>query len=366
MAADAANEYRQYPTGIRLTVVYISFRHSRVMSMNFRGMLVVVGIGMGVIVSMARAEPGPPTYVVDGRRYCLLRDVASEYGLAFRATYSGGQLQSPSQMLKFVTERREATINGSQVWLHYPVLAYRGRPAVAEADVRKTLAPLLKPSRYLARRSVGIVVLDPGHGGEDAGAIGRRNVQEKRVVLDIANRVRVHLANAGMKVYLTRETDRFIPLQDRSARAARWGAHVFVSIHLNASATRTASGIETYVLAAPGCPPTAAVGRGNYPAFGGNVFDEASVVLGYHLQRALVQKTGGEDRGLRRARFMVLRNAPCPAALVECGFLSNPREEELMLAAAHREKIALGIVQGILNYAKEVQAARAFIALDKR
>ncbi len=249
--------------------------------------------------------------------------------------------------------------NGVQVWLHFPAVSHRGRVAVSEADLRKTLAPLLDPARYLARRSATVVVLDPGHGGEDAGAIGRRKVEEKRVVLDIANRVRVHLANAGMKVYLTRETDRFIPLPDRSARAARWGAHIFVSIHLNASANRGAAGVETYVLAAPGCPPTSAAGiRGSYPAFSGNVFDEASVVLGYNLQRALTQKLGTEDRGLRRARFMVLKNAPCPAALVECGFVSNPSEEALFLQPAHRERIALGIVQGILNYAKEVQTAQ--------
>jgi N-acetylmuramoyl-L-alanine amidase len=335
--------------------------------MRFRIQFAVLAMAVGAALSGAHADPGPPTYVMDGRRYCLLRDVGAEFQMTYKSTYGGGQLQTPSQWLEFVAERREATINGTQVWLHYPVLAYRGRPAIAEADVRKTLAPLLTPQRFLARRSAAVVVLDPGHGGEDAGAIGRRNVQEKRVVLDIANRVRVHLANAGMKVYLTRETDRFIPLAERSAKAARWGAHIFVSIHLNASATRMASGVETYVLAAPGCPPTAAAGSGgNYPAFGGNVFDEASVMLGYHLQRALLQKTGGEDRGLRRSRFMVLRNAPCPAALVECGFVSNPREEELMLSAAHREKIALGITQGILNYAKEVQAARAALAFEKR
>lgn len=321
--------------------------------------LLVLALGTGCIWSAAFADPALSTFLIGGQRYCSLRDVAAEYGLTYKGGFGGAHLYSKSQSWRFTVDRREISANGIQIWLHYPALFYRGRVAVSEADVRKTLAPLLNSQRYVARRSATVVVLDPGHGGEDAGAIGRRNVQEKRVVLDIANRVRVHLANAGMKVYLTRETDRFIPLADRSARAARWGAHIFVSIHLNASATRTAGGVETYVLAAPGCPPTAAAGaRGSYPAFGGNVFDEASVILGYHLQRGLVQKTGSEDRGLRRARFMVLKNAPCPAALLECGFVSNSREEELLLQPSYREKIALGIVQGILNYAKEVQAAR--------
>lgn len=300
-------------------------------------------------------------FVNEGERYHSLKDAASFYNLSLRAPVGRGvYVQGKWMEMEFEVDSRRALVNGTTVWLHNPIAKVWGRWLVSEVDVRKTLDPLVRPSRHLARRGAAVVVLDPGHGGEDAGAKGRRNVEEKRVVLDVAKRARVHLANAGVKVYLTRETDRFIPLNDRTAKAAKWNADLFVSIHLNAATTRSAKGVETYIIAAPGCPTTAAqkASRSDATAFAGNLHDEANVVLGYHLQRALHQKTKSEDRGLRRARFAVLRNAPCPAALVECGFLSNAFEEEKMLSSDYRETIALAIAQGVLDYIKAVRHAK--------
>ena len=80
-------------------------------------------------------------------------------------------------------------------------------------------------------------------------------------------------------------------------------------------------------------------------------------MLGYYIQKAILEKAGGEDRGLRRARFVVLKEAPCPAALVECGFVSNRAEENRLLTPAHREALALGIAKGILDYLAAVKRA---------
>lgn len=298
--------------------------------------------------------------VSEGGRYHSLKDVASAYGLTLRTSGRSIFLRSKWTELEFEVDSRRAVVNGTGVWLHNPVKRVWSRWLISEVDVRKTIDPLLRPTAHLSRKGMAVVVLDPGHGGPDKGASGRRNVEEKRVVLDVAKRARVHLANAGVKVYLTRETDRFIPLNDRTAKAAKWDADAFVSIHLNAAAARSAEGVETYVIAAPGCPTTAAQkpSRSDATAHAGNLHDEANIVLGYHLQRALRQKTRSVDRGVRRARFMVLRNAPCPAALIECGFLSNTEEEAKMLNADHREAIALAITQGVLDYVQSVRHAK--------
>ncbi len=331
-----------------------------------RGLLVAL-CAAGLLFALA---PAPRAGLLDalrvvvagGDRYVSLNDVATTYGCTLRIPPGRSLfLQSKWIAMAFESESREAHINGVTVWLHSPVMKIRGKWVVSESDVRKVIDPILRPSAWLASRGRQVVVLDPGHGFQDRGASGRHGVEEKRVVLDIARRARVHLANAGLKVYMTRESDRFIELEDRSEKSGKWGAQIFVSIHLNSAASAAPKGIETYVLAAPGYPPTAASAgsRVDRVTFPGNRFDQSSTILGYSLQRALLEKTKSEDRGLRRARFVVLKNAPCPAALVECGFLSNPSEEAKMLTNEHREKIALAISKGILDYVNAVKKAQA-------
>jgi len=180
------------------------------------------------------------------------------------------------------------------------------------------------------------------------GAKGKRGVEEKRAAIDIARRVRTQLTAAGIKVYMTRENDRFIELEERSKLAKRWGAELFVSIHLNSASSTLAQGIETYVLSGAGYSSTAGSSRGE--ALPGNRYDAGSAILGYYLQRSLVQQVDSVDRGLKRSRFIVLRNAPCPAALVELGFLSHQGEERKMMQESYREQLASGIVKGVMNY----------------
>jgi len=205
-----------------------------------------------------------------------------------------------------------------------------------------------------------VVVLDPGHGGKDRGARGRRGVEEKRVVLDVAKRTRVHLANAGLKVYLTRDGDRSLTLDERCRKAARWGGDLFVSIHLNSSTTAGATGVETYALTAPGYSPTNGKPnkRSTKTHHPGHRFAEGNTILSYHLHKNLLDRTGSSDRGLRRAGFYVLKNAPCPATLIEMGFVSNKAEEERILKADYRENLAQAVTRGILDYVDAVKRAR--------
>jgi len=321
--------------------------------------LILIFLTMGY-VSRATGMGSLRTRTYKGKRYYSLRDVASYYGMKLRVPRGKHiYLESRWSKLVFEVNSRQASYNGIDVWLHSPVVRSRGRWLITDDDVKLMIDPLLRPDTHIKTKGARVVVLDPGHGGEDTGARGYRNIEEKRAVLDIAKRARVYLANAGLKVYLTRETDRYITLNGRTAKAAKSGADLFVSIHLNSAASTTAKGIETYALALQGHPSTSrsTVSKGDKRKYAGNKHDGANVLLSYYLQKALVNRTGSEDRGVRRARFVVLKNAPCPAALVECGFVSNKREAERFLERKYRDAVALAIARGVLDYVKIVNRA---------
>lgn len=298
-----------------------------------------------------------PHFWHEKEKYVALRDLAAAYGMELAGpTAQRITLENRAHTLIFKTDSRELMVDGILLWLHAPMTAVRNRWSIREVDARTIVDPLMRPARHL--RGVGhrVVVLDPGHGGQDTGAKGRRGVEEKRVVLDISRRLRAHLVNAGVRVQMTRERDRFIELDERSRMAARWGADLFVSIHLNSAANPSPSGVETFALAAAGYESTAG-GHSNLSQ-PGNRFEAANGAAAFQIHRALVTRLGAVDRGVKRSRFMVLKNAPCPAVLVECAFVSNPVEEEKLLNEAHREVIAESLARGVLNYLNLVRRAQ--------
>jgi N-acetylmuramoyl-L-alanine amidase len=303
-----------------------------------------------------RADPPPEPRViwVEKRDFVTLRDLAKLYGCNVSQPRSRKiTLANKGLSIVFEIESRQVLVNGTLVWLHEPMQLVKGRWVIRAADARKVIDPLVRPAFHLADAGYHVVVLDPGHGGQDDGAKGKRGVLEKKVALDVARRVRTTLVNAGMKVYMTRDGDRFVELDERSRKAKSWGADLFVSIHCNAAADPAPNGTETYVLAAAGYASTSG-GLSQMPN-PGNRHEGANAILGFLVQRSLVSTLQEGDRGLKRSRFMVLRNAPCPSALVECVFVTNPAEEERLLSEDFRESIAHGISQGILNYVKAVK-----------
>lgn len=294
---------------------------------------------------------------LNGIPYVAARDLAAYYHLGTdldpadrRAAFRAGNLQ-----LTLEANRRDPTVNGVTHWISQPVLDWRGQLWIASVDVLKTLDPVFRQARSANRAPVRTIVLDAGHGGTDRGARGVRAI-EKEMTLDLARRVERHLtaAAAGLTVIQTRTKDVTLDLAARTALAARRQADVFVSLHFNSGGS--ASGIETYCLPPAGAASTAAPARssgaGTLP---GNRHDERNVWLAHTIQRQLLQRTGGPDRGVRRARFQVLRDAPCPAVLVEAGFLSNRAEEQRILNPDYREKLAAAIAAGILDYKRTVE-----------
>ena len=323
-------------------------------------LLLALGIGLASPPAASAQVRTLKAVTYAGKRYVALKDLAAMYGLPL--TLPGGKallIRGQYTSLQFTADGREAMLNGSKVWLHVPVIKVRGNWSLSDADAQYVVDPLVRPSAYLGARGSRTVVLDAGHGGKDPGTMSRTGLKEKDLVLDIALRVKAHLAAAGVRVILTRDADRFWELEDRPYLAARGGGDLFVSLHMNSALSRSVQGIETFVTAAENCPPTAESKLGGrYPAVPNNQFNHSNTVLGNQLQRAVVGISRAEDRGLKHARFVVLRNSAMPAALIECGFLSNAQEAQKLATPSYRETVALGIAQGILNYLALVNRAK--------
>jgi N-acetylmuramoyl-L-alanine amidase len=279
-----------------------------------------------------------------------LTRLASRHGLA-QPLASGGQvtLHNANGSLVFEVNSRKVLLDGVLIWMNVPLLRNKTDWELAHCDTTGTIAPLLRPDLVLTGKRVAVVMLDAGHGGSDTGAIGKHRMREASVTLDIAERTRGKLNAARLSVELTRSRDETVSLTERTAKAVKRGADLFVSIHVNSSRDPAVSGIETYVLPAQGQPSTAN-GNGSATPCPGNVHDRENAILAYGIHKALRATTGADDRGLRHARFEVLRAAPCPAALVECAFISNPVEESILSSAVGRDAVADGIARGILDY----------------
>ena len=323
-------------------------------------MLLALGIGLASPPAASAQVRTLKAVTYAGKRYVALKDLAAMYALPL--TMPGGKallIRGQYTSLQFTADGREAMLNGSKVWLHVPIIKVRGNWSISDADAQYVVDPLVRPSAYLGARGARTVVLDAGHGGKDPGTMSRSGYKEKDLALDIVLRVKAHLAAAGIRVVLTRDSDRFWELEDRPYLASRGGGDLFVSLHMNSALSRSVQGIETFVTAAENCPPTAESKLGGrYPAVPNNQFNHSNTVLGNQLQRAVIGISRAEDRGLKHARFVVLRNSAMPAALIECGFLSNAQEAQKLATPSYRETVALGIAQGILNYLALVNRAK--------
>jgi N-acetylmuramoyl-L-alanine amidase len=307
---------------------------------------------LGVFSMPAQGAFKIRTVKVGDDRYLLLEDIAKFYGMAYRAGKEEVVLRSRYSRLAFPVGDRRATINGVRVSLCEAVRSEKGHPCLSEVDFRRTLDPLLR-TKVLAGNGVRRIVLDPGHGGKDPGAEGA-TVKEKEVNLQVAKLVAAGLRRRGYKVYLTRASDKFVPLATRVAAAAKVNPDLFVSLHAN-SATASANGIETFAVTPKGTRSTHSDDE-KKKATPGNLHDRENIRLAYELQRYLLHFTKGTDRGVKRADFVVIRDCTCPSALVEMGFLSNSAEHAKLATSLYRRRLATGIANGIVAYDKALRA----------
>jgi N-acetylmuramoyl-L-alanine amidase len=249
-------------------------------------------------------------------------------------------------------------------------------PPVPVAPPPKNLKGGFSIARQLGL-GVSRVVIDAGHGGHDPGAIGK-GVTEAELVLDVALRLETLLQNAGVEVILTRRTDEFLQLQERTAIANREGADLFLSIHANASANAQARGIETYFLNFANTMSAAAVAARENAASGqamgalpdivksialNNKLDE-SRDFATQIQKAMVERLRPTNRtvkdlGVKQAPFVVLIGAAMPSVLAEISFVTNAQEARLLKGGPYRQRIADALFAAIRKYQGSLRTATA-------
>jgi len=245
-----------------------------------------------------------------------------------------------------------------------------------------------KPETPVVRRRV---VIDPGHGGHDPGAVGPSGLYEKNVVLDVALKLKkILLADPFNEVFLTRETDRFISLEERTAMANRKNADFFVSIHANANPVRRVKGIETYLLNWTNDDEAMRVAaRENKISLKkmremhrqmdtlGMILNDLSrdskrndsIKLANYIQQSMITTLNNEsnykriDLGVKQALFYVLFGARMPSVLVEVSFISNPQEEQLLSDESYRMQIAKAIAKGLNTYTDSAPAEQKIAGL---
>jgi len=306
------------------------------------------------------AQAGIRTINSRGSVYAPLKNIADYYGMKLSTPAKKRvRLRSQWNTLEFETNSRRCRVNDTLLWLNHPARKIGWQWAIEDDDFDKLIDPAVRPYAFLKNAGSRVVVLDPGHGGSDTGAVSPRKVYEKLLVMDVAKRVRNLLQARGLTVHLTRDGDQSLSLSERTKKAKGWNADVFVSLHAD-SAGKDAKGAGTFILSLPKCYSTLSYGRGtpSGKTNPGNRFDLANAVLGYRIQQNLITATRQDDRGVKRARFQVLKEAPCPAALVEMAFITNPQEEALVIRASHRAKIAEGIANGIAAYLNDIKRAK--------
>ena len=291
---------------------------------------------------------------VSGHDYLSVDNISRFYGLPAGIIAAGdkAQFETVKNPLEFVSGSRETMINGVRSWLCFPVIEQDGKFLVSRTDVAKTIEPLVRPHRVPNVGNIQTVVLDPGHGGSDKGQVSRYGC-EKDFALDVARKVRPLLQAKGVRVIMTREGDYFVPLEVRAKIANAARNAIFVSIHFNASnVDPNATGFEIFSFTPRGAPSTSdsAVAASSLNMQPGSEVDSQSLALSACIYHSLLGHIPDYDRGIKRARFAVLRLTKVPAVLIEGGFLTERGESKLIANKDWRAKLAGAISVGIENY----------------
>lgn len=298
-----------------------------------------------------------------------IESLGRSYGLRSTWVEPGRTLRLHSQWttLEFTGGSREAAWNGLRLFLGEPVQVKQRTLHLNRTDWEAIVRPLLDPGAVRPPGALNLIVIDPGHGGNDPGTSNRAlGLKEKTFTLDVAQRLRRDLEQRGYRVALTRTTDTRLKstqaadLRERALKANRLGADLFISLHFNALPNHPkVRGVETYMLTPAGQRSTAAHrhSAGDRAVHPGNRHDHWNAVLGAALHRRLLTRLEAPDRGLKRARFAVLRPVTCPAVLLEAGFLSNADEARKISTAAYRQRIAEAIAEGIGHYHDRLREA---------
>ena len=283
--------------------------------------------------------------------YLSVENVAQFYGFPAGVAPIGKtlRLDNGKNSMVLALDSRETIINGARNWLSFPVIERDGKFLVSRVDLAKTLEPQFRPQMIQNLGKVRTVVLDPGHGGYDKGACSSYGC-EKDYALDVARQLKPLLEAKGLKVIMTRDRDVFIPLEFRARIANSARDSIFVSIHFNATdMNRAATGFEIYSLTPRASPSTQdnALALRFLNMQAGSPVDAPSLALSAAIYHSVLGHLPEFDRGIKRARFAVLRLTKVPAVLVEGGFVTQRGEGRLLADSTCRAKLALSFGTGI-------------------
>jgi N-acetylmuramoyl-L-alanine amidase len=288
----------------------------------------------------------------------LLRRISTAPAPTFALTSASGVLVIQANSLR-------ATWNGLELHLGFEPQSIDDQPFVHTLDLKKNIEPLVR-GVALSAKTNRIIVIDPGHGGQNAGAESVVNgTNEKEYTLDWARRLEPLLAARGWQVFLTRTNDLDVSLAGRVEFADQHQADLFISLHFNSAApNREQAGLETFCLTPSGMASTLVREYVDDPSlvFPNNTFDIDNLEWALRLHRVLLREAGMPDRGVRRARFMVvLRGQHRPAVLIEGGYLSNPREARRIADPEYRQKLAEAVAEALLEE-PEISASTSSIS----
>lgn len=333
-------------------------------------------------------KPGPEISGLElskigGQNFIELNSLCNKFNTQFEWDFitKTGTLKKDETTLKFRLGSDIVLLNDLPKKLEGPVVFSQGGvylpPSFIGIFKKETLVEkpafkihkkiLVGPPKYQIRK----VIIDPGHGGKDPGAIGKGGLKEKDLVLDISKRVKDILETRGLEVILTRADDTFISLWQRAQIAEQAKADLFISIHANASRKKLVHGFEIYYF-----PEQSKVSLENaediFKDFESTEYvkdsEELKIILldlasresrreSIELASAICDSVGRKipikNRGIKRANFYVLKKSIIPAILIEVGFITNPKEENLFRGSGYKDLLAENIAKGILSY-KEV------------
>lgn len=265
--------------------------------------------------------------------------------------------------------------------INEPILPFPQNNNAAAAATESLAA---KVDAKAAQAPIKRIVIDPGHGGHDTGTISANGMKEKDLVLDVGRRLRNYIKSnyPDVEVIMTRDTDRFVALEERTAIANSRHADLFISVHANASPSRAASGVETFFVSPDRAKDEASqnVARENAKEAMAKADEKAepmiaSVTVGNriaesrelarYIQAGLVRGIGAQsprtamNRGVKHAPFAVLVGAAMPSVLAEVSFLSNPKDEALLQTGPFRERVAASLYAGLNAYLKKNRSAES-------
>ena len=302
----------------------------------------------------AQQQPRDKTIHVvtlDKVQYLYLDDVAKFYGFAMSVNGKTITLSSRYSRLLFKLDGRIATINTIDQYLAFAIRSAKEHYLLSLIDFQKVIDPILRPST-IPRHNVRTIVIDAGHGGKDPGC-QNGVIKEKNITLQVAHRLANLLKKRGYNVIMTRQSDIYPTLDQRVNATNKIKPDLYISLHCNAAANATVSGIEVYCATAAGSAPSDSKVISKRTCVS-NAYDLENAYLAYHVQKRLVTATQADDRGARHKRFKVIADTNAPCILIEMGFLTNAAECQALSQAQRQMLTGTAIANAIEEYKNAV------------